>query len=988
MFMSFNSDVIKKTFTIDDYLHAKKFSSFLPAIAGVDGKPLWVFYANVGQCVGGFGVNSKDYPIAPFDSAYLAYQNIPFRGFNTALELDGKVFKLFDPKNISKTKLEITRDSITISEETNIYKVIICYSTLSNNEFGGLIRKVSLENKLNKSIKAKIIDGLSVMLPYGLSNYSFQNLSTLMSSYCCVDINNDTPYLMYKGGEDTAEVKKNTKGNGFFAINEYGKTLTALIDPNNVFLDGVTSEIVFDKVNNKQIDEGQIACGMVYDEFEFTDSYSFISFYGSFDSIKQLNNFKKKENFESLEKEVTKTRDLIESLIKVSCSTSNYMFDEFIKQSYFDNALRGGFPLTICNKNLYVFSRKHGDMERDYNDFVIPYSYFSSGQGNFRDVNQNRRSDLYVKPTIFDKNLFDFFTLIQLDGYNPLIVKPTTYYLNKKYLDKFDKKYASFNYENYSLSDLYGFIKTNNLNICDFEKILSLSDDLINASSGEGYWVDHWTYNIDLLENFISIFPDKFALILNDKKYLYFNNPLRVNPKTKRYCLIDNKIRQYNSIEKVETSTNFILDKENKPLKVTLKTKIFNLILIKSISLDSNQLGIEMEAGKPGWNDALNGLPGLFGSSMNETIELLRLTKFYKENISGDVEVLLEQKELFNEAFRLISNGIISRFDYWDKTSDLRDAFRSSIYSGISGDFATIHQSEVDKFLDLLIALLNDSIKRAKKWKIMPTYFINEVNDYQIIDGKIVIRGFFTKPLNQFLEVYTHLGKLSNKYFNSGDYMRIKETDIFDKKFHLYKTCGSIEKETYELGRIRSFSSGWLERECAFLHMSYKYLVSLFDSAQYDTFFNECSNLLTFNRDPLIYGRNPVEASSFIVPSCNKNEKLHGQGFFARLTGANAEVIDLFYKTFIGDKMFEFKNGKLSLNLNPKIPVSLFKEKKVSFTVFSNKTIIYQNPKLLPFDNYSRLSYLIRGKEYNIIPENLVKEFRDGNLNLIEVIIS
>jgi len=36
-------------------------------------------------------------------------------------------------------------------------------------------------------------------------------------------------------------------------------------------------------------------------------------------------------------------------------------------------------------------------------------------------------------------------------------------------------------------------------------------------------------------------------------------------------------------------------------------------------------MGIEMEAGKPGWYDALNGLPGLFGSSVGETAELIRL---------------------------------------------------------------------------------------------------------------------------------------------------------------------------------------------------------------------------------------------------------------------------------------------------------------------------------------------------------------------------
>jgi hypothetical protein len=39
-------------------------------------------------------------------------------------------------------------------------------------------------------------------------------------------------------------------------------------------------------------------------------------------------------------------------------------------------------------------------------------------------------------------------------------------------------------------------------------------------------------------------------------------------------------------------------------------------------------MGIQMEAGKPGWYDALNGLPGMFGSSMPETFELLRLVGF------------------------------------------------------------------------------------------------------------------------------------------------------------------------------------------------------------------------------------------------------------------------------------------------------------------------------------------------------------------------
>ncbi len=34
--------------------------------------------------------------------------------------------------------------------------------------------------------------------------------------------------------------------------------------------------------------------------------------------------------------------------------------------------------------------------------------------------------------------------------------------------------------------------------------------------------------------------------------------------------------------------------------------------------LDPESKGLMYEGGKPGWNDAMNGLPGLFGSGVSE----------------------------------------------------------------------------------------------------------------------------------------------------------------------------------------------------------------------------------------------------------------------------------------------------------------------------------------------------------------------------------
>ncbi len=41
-----------------------------------------------------------------------------------------------------------------------------------------------------------------------------------------------------------------------------------------------------------------------------------------------------------------------------------------------------------------------------------------------------------------------------------------------------------------------------------------------------------------------------------------------------------------------------------------------SLGVLKYSTLDSQGMGVEMEGGKPGWNDAMNGLPGLLGESL------------------------------------------------------------------------------------------------------------------------------------------------------------------------------------------------------------------------------------------------------------------------------------------------------------------------------------------------------------------------------------
>jgi hypothetical protein len=89
--------------------------------------------------------------------------------------------------------------------------------------------------------------------------------------------------------------------------------------------------------------------------------------------------------------------------------------------------LRGGWPERIGDHVYHIYSRKHGDLERDYNAFFLSAEPYSQGNATFRDVNQNRRNDVWFDPAVGDFNVRLFLSLIQLDGYNPLVVRGTMF---------------------------------------------------------------------------------------------------------------------------------------------------------------------------------------------------------------------------------------------------------------------------------------------------------------------------------------------------------------------------------------------------------------------------------------------------------------------------------------------------------------------------------------------------------------------------------
>ncbi len=1029
-------DFLNDTFVVNDYLHASPFSSFLPAISGVTGKPLWVFYCNRGQGLASFGVTSKETPMTPFDSANSAYQNISLKSFRTFIKANGKFSEAFN-KESHDNKMFINKSDFTIFDKEKDYEITITYSTVSEKDYPGLIRKVSVKNNTNSKIKYEIIDGLPIFFPYGLSNFSYKELVSLMAAYCLViNKENKMPFVKFKTStNDCSIVSEVENGNGFVSIDEQGNRLTNFIDPKTVFGDdlalikpeGFINNNLETLINTKEQTENKLPCAFSFISKELNpgESLTYYSIYGYFENIIEF-----KDNLGyikpiDIENMISRTKEIIDDLLKgFKVSTNKDIFDKYVSQSLLDNNLRGGFPISLTEdgKNpYYIYSRKHGDMERDYNSFIIPSTYYSSGSGNFRDVLQNRRSDIYLYPVVKDTAIKQFFTLIQIDGQNPLNVKPDVFVLDNENLIKkyeFSKDFAKTLRKEFVPSELYTYLKTNHYeNIKEvFNDVINNSHTEIRANFAEGYWVDHWTYLVDLLEAYESVNPDKIKELLFNDDYKYFYSLVYVEPRSEKYSLVsENKVRQYGAInlkrlkEECEklgydiNSTYYLKDKNNNEVKTTLASKIFNLILIKFSTLDSLQLGIEMECEKPGWNDAMNGLPGLFSSGMSETVELLRLTNFLENALSNyqgeNLVILKEQAEFYEGTLSLVNSLLtekIDNFSYWDKETSLREKFREKVHLGVDGEVKTYKVSNILEFLRNVKLILSKGIKKARELYegILPSYLIYYVKDYEKTGyinhlgyETVKVKRFELYKLVPFLEGAARSFKLGKEFADEKEYRLIKESDLYDKKIHIYKTCAAIDDEPFEIGRIHAFTKGWLERECGFLHMNYKYLLGLLKCGLYKEFYNEIKDNFVCFMDPEIYKRSPIENSSFVVPSCNPDESIHGKGYFARLTGANAELIDMVIYMFIGKHMFTYKDGCLSLSISPKLSKEFFKEGHATLTFYNGLKLDIYNPNLINAYDSNEISYVIDNKEYKEIKGDLAKKVQEGIIKNIEVVV-
>ena len=989
-------------FVIENYNRSIKMPSFLPGIAGKYGIPIWVFYVNRGQCISSFGIDGKDGAILEFQPANKAFQLTPLTGFRTFLKIDGKFYEPFkflrdgEEKKV-KQEMVITSYDLSIREvnKNKNLEINVNYFTIPNESVGALVRVVRIKNIGKKKCSIEMLDGLPKFVSYGLKNFLLKDLSNLTEAWVDVEnINEKAPFYKLKVAvADKPQVEVLKDGN-FFISKIDGKTslLPIVVDPTIVFgdVESLVFPYAFEKKSDFSIPKNQKSKNIFPTAFSYmkrdlnpSEEVVVVSCAGNARDFSYMENFiskfKKTNYIKSKQKE---NKVIIESIQdNVFTVSADKKFDYHCRQCFLDNILRGGMPYSIKTKKnpviFHIYSRRHGDLERDYNWFQLLPTYFSQGNGSYRDVNQNRRNDVFFNPDVDESTIRTFMNLIQLDGYNPLSIKGSYFWIDdvdeakklaKKYVSSKADELSEYLTKKFTPGGLLIFIEEKEIKLKvsreDFLSIvLEKSQRMEDSDHGEGFWTDHWTYNLDLVESYFSIYPERIKTLFFEKRdFSFFDNYARVLPRKEKCVLTEQGVRQFNSVYVDNERKQQILERHTNPFavrtdygkgpvyKTTLFVKFLTLVINKAATLDPFGVGIEMESDKPNWYDALNGLPGLFGSSISETYELKRLALMLKDIIkregisSGEIVVLPKELAGFFNKIRHILKEDLSDYDYWDRSHTAKEDYREKIINGISGVEVDFKMSEIIDFLDSLIAKLDKGLKKAvnKDYGIPNTYFVNEVVEYEKLEEEdgtgnhVWPKAFKQRPLPLFLEGIVHMIRCENDAaLVKNVHKNVKKSPLFDKKLKMFKVNASLAKETYDIGRTKIFPPGWLENESVWIHMEYKYILELLKKGLYDEFFEEAKNVLIYNLDPFMYGRSILENSSFIISSAYYDESLHGKGCFARLSGSTAEFVHMWVLITSGKQPFFLNdNRELCFSLSPAIPSEFFTKEKQKANIY------------------------------------------------------
>lgn len=1079
-------------YVVEDFDAKETFSSFLPGVAGIYGKPVWSFYVNRGQGIASFGTTSKEYPILEFNAANKAYQLTPYIGFRSFVKatrgrksfetepfsagnarvLDG-AYQDDKPKRIQY----VGTNDMEVKEIDGAHGLTtrVKYFVLPEEDFAALVRRTTFTNTGSNDLTLSALDGLSKMEPYGGKlDWSLKNMGRTLEGWMGVyhaDASLTMPfYRMSTEPGDEASVKIEKAGHyclSFIETDEEqgdAELLPIVYDTSKVFGQdttlsnptGLTDKTISGIITGPQYGDAKTSSAFAaLDEVVLKpgESITVASIYGKAEHVEDVPKIAELVTAGGyIQSKFERARSLINLLTTgVETNTTNKLFDGTVKQMYLDNSLRGGMPTILgdvdedsAKKNydederikvFHSFSRIHGDLERDYNAFKIDPTYFSQGPGNYRDIAQNRRDDVTFLPRVGAFDIKMFLSYIQADGYEPLTVEAVAYLIQDEDIAKIFSANVTEDAQSAKVmaavltggpfrpGQIFSLVDQLNINVSlpdqEFiDELLAISTDTAMGVYGSGYWADHWEYYLDMIEAYLAIYPDKEESLMYDNQLRYFFSTATVRARSEKYVLTltyDGKSKHVLQLDSTyfdpakDAEQQAFLDPDTGRIGIDANwqrtnggvafksspiAKLFLLGAIKFATRDAYGMGVEYEGGRPGWNDAMNGLPGMVGSGMPETYEMYLLLKYVKKVVDKYGRPLIIPSELgdmidtVNGALdNLDATGYVDPedlelhvpkvlFEYWDVVASARENYRNNVQYYFSGNTTELSAQKTSTILGRWIDQVELGMARALKIGsrgkgddgtsgVPASYFSYDVTKWTENEGKNEVGLplvnadamkvgrfplFLEGPVRYMKTVTNDKDAIKEMYEN------VKKSGLRDEQLGMYTLSADLEGQSYDMGRMMAFAAGWLENQSIWTHMSYKYYLELLRGKLYEEFFSEMKGggMLPFMK-PDVYGRSLMECSSFLASSAFPDPSTQGRGFSARLSGSTAEFMSMWKLMFLGPNLFTMGENGLQMQLIPALPIWLFEDDEsepardedgnliISFKLFSSIPVTYHN---------------------------------------------
>jgi len=287
--------------------------------------------------------------------------------------------------------MAMTSHDLTIEEinTTLGLKISINYFTLPQEPYAALVRKVSIENISKKNLQIECIDGLPAINPYGLKDWLGKHISRTVEAWTAVrNVSKKAPFYQFKVEvADTPQVTPIKEGNFYFAFNNSSHELLDMIVEASCVFGQSTDFLVPEslmaskkfQISNPQQTSNRTPCAFSFSRISLNSkkTYAWTAVAGFAHDLTELNSVVKKSLRKGYIEEKAKENHKIINEVKEYCLTksSSDTFNEYCSQTFLDNILRGGLPISLETAkgavSFNVYSRKHGDLERDYNFFTL-----------------------------------------------------------------------------------------------------------------------------------------------------------------------------------------------------------------------------------------------------------------------------------------------------------------------------------------------------------------------------------------------------------------------------------------------------------------------------------------------------------------------------------------------------------------------------------------------------------------------------------------